>query len=588
MDRCALFVDAGYVLADGAMAVHGTRRRESVTWDYAGLLQFLAGLAASRSGLPLLRCYWYEATVEGRRGADHDALADLPGVKLRLAKMRPGRREGVESEIHRDLATLAQNKAVSDAMVVSAEEDLASVIADVQDLGMRVTMLHITSDGNWTISRTLRQECDDIVEISASDLRPYVDLISGAEPSEQAESAASAAAAPVGERDGIARDGIARDGAAREASRPAANGHGQQARPEHAEPELAGVGAPAPALNGAGLGGTALGGIGFGEGGLPGSGLAAAGLVSSGLGTANGLVPVGLPAGARPMPSFTPASAGSNGYQDPGQFDGGYLDVPPAPGSRNENSTRPDAPPAAPSPYDDPAAMYPGLRSSGPMAPVAMPSAMPAQGPQLPGPGTPAGSRPDYSMPPGSMPGGHPDLSPARLPQAPSAGQLPPALPPAPGGPLDPGQLRPDSFRPQDGLGGNGIPGPQGTTGAPAGQDLYPAPVPLGPPAPAGIASATGAPGTAGLPGAVSHPAMGAFPGASLPGAGMPGAPAADGPGAAGGEHGYDLPGSRAYVSQDLSGYSPGAHREAAGREYLVPEGGQGDPARPFALPNPA
>ena len=33
VDRCALFVDAGYVLADGAMAVHGTRRAESVSWD---------------------------------------------------------------------------------------------------------------------------------------------------------------------------------------------------------------------------------------------------------------------------------------------------------------------------------------------------------------------------------------------------------------------------------------------------------------------------------------------------------------------------------------------------------------------------
>jgi len=34
VDRCALFVDAGYVLADGAMAVHGTRRADSVSWDY--------------------------------------------------------------------------------------------------------------------------------------------------------------------------------------------------------------------------------------------------------------------------------------------------------------------------------------------------------------------------------------------------------------------------------------------------------------------------------------------------------------------------------------------------------------------------
>jgi len=206
VDRCALFVDAGYVLADGAMAVHGTRRRESVSWDYAGLLQLLSGLARERSGLPLLRCYWYEATVEGRRNAEHDTLADLPGVKLRLAKMRPGRREGVESEIHRDLTTLARNKAVSDAMVVSAEEDLAQVIADVQDLGMRVTLLHIAVDGgDWTISRALRQECDDIVEISSAHLRPFIELISGAEPPRPDE----------------------RDGAPVFAMRSTANGHGQ-------------------------------------------------------------------------------------------------------------------------------------------------------------------------------------------------------------------------------------------------------------------------------------------------------------------------------------------------------------------------
>jgi hypothetical protein len=182
VDRCALFVDASYVLADGAMAVHGTRRGESVSWDYEGLLQLLSGLARERTGLPLLRCYWYEATVDGRRTAEQDALADIPGIKLRVAKIRPGRREGVETEIHRDLTTLARNSAVSDALVISAEEDLVQVIADVQDLGMRVTLVHITVDGNWTISRSLRQESDDILEIGGEQLRPYVELIVGAEP----------------------------------------------------------------------------------------------------------------------------------------------------------------------------------------------------------------------------------------------------------------------------------------------------------------------------------------------------------------------------------------------------------------------
>jgi len=182
VDRCALFVDASYVLADGAMAVHGTRRGESVSWDYEGLLRFLSGLARERTGLPVLRCYWYEATVDGRRTAEQDALADVPGIKLRVAKIRPGRREGVETEIHRDLTTLARNNAICDALVLSAEEDLAQVIADVQDLGMRVTVVHIAVDGNWTISRALRQESDDIIEIGGEQLRPYVELIAGAEP----------------------------------------------------------------------------------------------------------------------------------------------------------------------------------------------------------------------------------------------------------------------------------------------------------------------------------------------------------------------------------------------------------------------
>jgi hypothetical protein len=182
VDRCALFVDASYVLADGAMAVHGTRRRDSVSWDYAGLLKLLSGLSSDSTGLPLLRCYWYEATVEGRRTPEHDALADLAHLKLRLGRLRPGRREGVESEMHRDLIALAKNGAITEAIVVSGDEDLTEVVSEVQGLGVRVLIGCITVDGSWTISRPLRQECDEVLEISGAHLRPFVDLIPGAEP----------------------------------------------------------------------------------------------------------------------------------------------------------------------------------------------------------------------------------------------------------------------------------------------------------------------------------------------------------------------------------------------------------------------
>ncbi|MGH3322185.1 MAG: NYN domain-containing protein [Streptosporangiaceae bacterium] len=183
MDRCALFVDAGYLLADGAMAVHGTRRRDAVSWDHAGLLHLLGRLAKERTGLPLLRCYWYESTPEGRRGPEHDALADIPGLKLRLGRVRPGRHDGVDLMVYRDLTSLARERAICDAVLVTGDEDMAQAVTDVQDLGTRVAVVHVAVDGNWTISRTLRQESDDLIEVGAAQLRPHVNLLHGADTS---------------------------------------------------------------------------------------------------------------------------------------------------------------------------------------------------------------------------------------------------------------------------------------------------------------------------------------------------------------------------------------------------------------------
>ena len=99
MDRCALFVDAGYALGDGALAVHGTRNRDSV-----------------------------------------------PGVKLRLTKARPSRKEGVEAEMRKDLTALARNHSVTDVIIVSAEEDLARAIAEVLEFGVRAVLVHLGAD----------------------------------------------------------------------------------------------------------------------------------------------------------------------------------------------------------------------------------------------------------------------------------------------------------------------------------------------------------------------------------------------------------------------------------------------------------
>jgi hypothetical protein len=79
--------------------------------------------------------------------------------------------------------TLARNGGVADAVVVSGDEDIAQVIAEAQDHGIRVTVVHVAVDGNWTISRVLRHECDDLIEIGSGHLRPYVNLLAGVDTS---------------------------------------------------------------------------------------------------------------------------------------------------------------------------------------------------------------------------------------------------------------------------------------------------------------------------------------------------------------------------------------------------------------------
>ena len=183
VDRCALFVDAGYVLADGAMAVHGTRRRESVSWDYAGLLQLLGSLAMERTRLPLLRCYWYEATVEGRR------------IGRSRHPRRPARRQAPGGQDAAGPPGGRRGRDPPGPHHAGAEQGRQRRDGGQRRGGPRAGDRRRPGHGHAghaaahrrrrqlaTIPRALRQECDDIVEISAAHLRPYVELISGAEP----------------------------------------------------------------------------------------------------------------------------------------------------------------------------------------------------------------------------------------------------------------------------------------------------------------------------------------------------------------------------------------------------------------------
>ena len=107
MDRVAVFVDAGYLFAQGAKELCGQKlERRFVSLDYQAAAKQLTEFAEEVSGLPLLRIYWYDGTSIGPT-PQHNTLADQPNIKARLGFVNSmGEQKGVDSLIVTD-ATVA-------------------------------------------------------------------------------------------------------------------------------------------------------------------------------------------------------------------------------------------------------------------------------------------------------------------------------------------------------------------------------------------------------------------------------------------------------------------------------------------------
>jgi hypothetical protein len=115
MDRHAVFVDVGYVLASVAELLVGSPERHRVRCDFGRLLEALTSEISHRASLPLLRTYWYDASMTGQPEHDQTTIADLQGVRLRLGRLVRGEQKGVDSRLVRDLIVLARDRAVAEA-----------------------------------------------------------------------------------------------------------------------------------------------------------------------------------------------------------------------------------------------------------------------------------------------------------------------------------------------------------------------------------------------------------------------------------------------------------------------------------------
>ncbi len=171
--RAAVFVDVGYLYTGGStiLTETGTKLpRSSIELrPQENIAQLKTFVDRQTDNSPLLRIYWYDGLLQGRRSSEQDQLAMADDVKLRLGTVTGGRQKGVDSLIVTDLIELARNHAISDAVLLSGDEDLRIGVQIAQSFGVRVHLIGIeTTGGNQ--SKLLREESDSVTEWSRKEV----------------------------------------------------------------------------------------------------------------------------------------------------------------------------------------------------------------------------------------------------------------------------------------------------------------------------------------------------------------------------------------------------------------------------------
>lgn len=179
MDRYAIFVDAGYFFAAGAYAIVGNNvpRRNLSLISAEETIKSLCEAGAKQASNPsLLRVYWYDAMNGPRPSMEQSAIAHLAGVKVRLGSLNDaGEQKGVDSLIVTDLIELARNRAISDAILVSGDEDLRIAVQLAQTFGVRVHILAV-GDSSKNVSPSLKMEADSLESLDSAWLNKNIKI----------------------------------------------------------------------------------------------------------------------------------------------------------------------------------------------------------------------------------------------------------------------------------------------------------------------------------------------------------------------------------------------------------------------------
>lgn len=178
MSRIAILVDAGYLFAQGSTALTGSKKtRNELSLNETAVMSELTNVAKAKSAdSKLLRIYWYDG-VAGYKGPSLEQIniAHLDNVKLRLGFVNSqGQQKGVDSLIVTDLIELARNNAITDAVLLSGDEDVRIGVQVAQNFGVRIHLIGI-APSRGSQSKQLLQEADTTTEWSKGEIEKFLD-----------------------------------------------------------------------------------------------------------------------------------------------------------------------------------------------------------------------------------------------------------------------------------------------------------------------------------------------------------------------------------------------------------------------------
>lgn len=174
MDRTAVFIDAGYLFGAGSTLIaKEALSRSALKLDCDAVLELLKQLVTEVTGLPILRVYWYDGTANGPT-PQHKELGYKPSVKLRLGFVnQQGQQKGVDSLIVTDMINLARNRAMSDVLLMTGDDDIRVGVQQAQEFGVRVHLLGI-SPARGNQSGYLVQEADSLRELDLAEVQSFL------------------------------------------------------------------------------------------------------------------------------------------------------------------------------------------------------------------------------------------------------------------------------------------------------------------------------------------------------------------------------------------------------------------------------